>query len=233
DSAGVKKPAVPDVPEWPKIVLLEKEKNLIGIYLTAHPLDDYKLELKSFCSRDVALKDINNDIEKYKDREFIFGGMVTAAREGTSKNGNPYSTLTLSDYTDSYEFFFFGQDYVNFHKYCKTGLFLMVKGTVRTRYNSEAYEFKINHIELLSEARKNYVKSITLNIPLNKLNDAVIEEIENLTKNNKGKALLKFNVYDPESNLYVNLFSRTVKINLSDNFLQFFEEKKDIEYRIN
>ena len=233
DSAGVKKPDVPDVPEWPKIILLEKEKNLIGIYLTAHPLDDYKLEMESFCSREVALKDLNNDIEKYKDREFIFGGMVTAAREGTSKNGNPYSTLTLSDYTDSYEFFFFGQDYVNFHKFCKTGLFLMVKGTVRTRFNSEAYEFKINHIELLSEARKNYVKSVTLNIPLDKLNDKIIEEIEVLAKNNKGKALLKFNVYDPENNLQVNLFSRSTKVNLSDTFLKFFEEKKDIEYRIN
>ena len=232
-SAGVKKPEVPDVPEWPKIILLEKEKNLIGIYLTAHPLDDYKLELESFCSRDVALKDLNNDIEKYKDREFTFGGMVTAAREGTSKNGNPYSTLTLSDFTDSYEFFFFGQDYVNFHKYCKMGLFLMVKGTVRTRYNSEAYEFKINHIELLSEARTNYVKSVTLNIPLDKLNNSVIEEIERLAKNNKGKALLKFNVYDPESNLQVNLFSRTTKIDLTDKFLKFFKEKQDIVYRIN
>jgi DNA polymerase-3 subunit alpha len=233
NSAVVKKPDIPDVPEWPKIVLLEKEKNLIGIYLTAHPLDDYKLEMESFCSRDVALKDINNSIEKYKDREFTFGGMVTAAREGTSKNGNPYSTLTLSDYTDSYEMFFFGQDYVNFHKFCKMGLFLMVKGTVRTRFNSEALEFKVTHIELLSEARKNYVKSVTLHIPINKLDDSVIQEIEFLAKNNKGKALLKFNVYDPESNLHVHLFSRTTKIDLNDKFLKFFEEKNDIEYRIN
>jgi len=233
NSAVVKKPDIPDVPEWPKIVLLEKEKNLIGIYLTAHPLDDYKLEMESFCSRDVALKHINNSIEKYKDREFTFGGMVTAAREGTSKNGNPYSTLTLSDYTDSYEMFFFGQDYVNFHKFCKMGLFLMVKGTVRTRFNSEALEFKVTHIELLSEARKNYVKSVTLHIPINKLDDSVIQEIEFLAKNNKGKALLKFNVYDPESNLHVHLFSRTTKIDLNDKFLKFFEEKNDIEYRIN
>jgi DNA polymerase-3 subunit alpha len=232
-SSVVKKPAIPEVEEWPKIVLLEKEKNLIGIYLTAHPLDDYKLEIESFCSRDATLKDINSNIEKYKDREFIFGGMVTAAREGTSKNGNPYSTLTLSDYSDSYEMFFFGQDYVNFHKYCKMGLFLMVKGTVRTRFNSEAYEFKVTHIELLNEARKNYVKSVTVNIPLNRLDKAIIEEIDLMAKNNKGKALLKFNVYDPESNLHVNLFSRTKKINFSDTFLKFFEKKNDIEYRIN
>ncbi len=120
-SQVIKKPDIPQVEEWPKLILLDKEKNLIGIYLTAHPLDDYRLELESFCSREVALKDLNNDIEKLKGREFTFGGMVTAAREATSKNGNPFSTLTLSDYTDSYEFFFFGQDYVNFHNYCKPG----------------------------------------------------------------------------------------------------------------
>lgn len=232
-SSVVKRPAVPEVEEWPQIILLEKEKNLIGIYLTAHPLDEFRLEIDSFCSRDVSLRDIKNDIEKYKDRDFTFGGMVTTAREGTSKNGKPFSTLTLTDYNDNYEFFFFGQDYVNFHKYCKTGLFIMVKGTVKQRFNSETYEFKINHIELLSEARKSYVKSVTINIPLNELNESVIEEIENLAKNNKGQALLKFNVYDPENNMFIKLFSRSTRIDLSNSFLKYFSEKPDIGFRIN
>ena len=233
-SADVKKPITPDVEEWPKIILLEKEKSLIGIYLTAHPLDDYKVEIQNFCTRDVSLKDLKNDIEKYKERELTFGGMVTAAREGTSKNGKPFSTLTLSDYTDSMEFFFFGQDFVNFHKYCKTGLFILVKGMVKPRFNkSDTFEFKVLQIELLSEARKNYVKSVTVNIPLDKLNESMIEEIESLAKNNKGKALLKFNVYDPESNMYIHFFSRNTRIELTNHFLSYFEEKPDIGYRIN
>lgn len=91
----------------------------------------------------------------YKDRELAFGGMVTASREGTSRTGKPYSTLTLSDYTDAMEFFFFGQDFVNFHKYCKTGLFILIKGAVKPRYNqNDIFEFKVSHIELLSETRK-------------------------------------------------------------------------------
>ena len=232
-SSVVQKPSIPQVDEWPKIIFLEKEKNLIGIYLTSHPLDDYKLELDNFCSRDISLKDLNNDIEKYKDKDFTFGGMITAAREGNSKNGNPYSTLTLSDYTDSYELFFFGQDYVNFHNYCKTGLFVMVKGSVRQRYKSEYYEFKVSQIELLSEVRKNYIKNVTINLPLHKINKTVIEEIENLAKNNKGKALLKFNVYDLDNNMQIDMFSRTTKINLTDKFLQFFDKDLDITYRIN
>ncbi len=232
-SQVIKKPDIPPVEEWPKLVLLDKEKNLIGIYLTAHPLDDFRLELESFCSRDVTLKDLNNDIEKYKGREFTYGGMVTAAREATSKNGNPFSTLTLSDYTDSYEFFFFGQDYVNFHNYCKPGLFILVKGVVKQRFNSETYEFKISSIELLSEVRKNYIKTVTLNLPLHKLSEDIITQIEKMAKNNKGKSLLRFNVYDSDSNMDIQMFSRTSKISFSDEFLTFFEKDPDITYRIN
>lgn len=232
-SPEIKKPDIPQVEEWPKLILLEKEKNLIGIYLTSHPLDDYRLEIENFCSRDISLKDINNEIEKHKDKEFTFGGMVTAAREANSKNGNPYSTLTLTDYNDSYEFFFFGQDYVNFHKFCKTGLFIMVKGSVRQRFKSDSLEFKVTQIELLSEIRKNFIKSITVNLPLHKLNKPVIEQIERLAENNKGKALLKFHVFDPETNMQIEMFSRNTKIYFSNSFLQFFEEELDVAYRIN
>lgn len=230
---AIKKPDIPQVEEWAKLILLEKEKSLIGIYLTAHPLDDYRLEIESFCSRDVFLKDLNNDIEKYKGKDLAFGGMVTATREATSKNGNPFSSFTLSDYTDSLEFFLFGQDYVNFHKYCKTGLFLLVKGSVKQRYNGNSYEFKIAQIELLSEVRKNYVKSITLNLPINKLTESVVERIERMAVNNKGNTLLKFNIYNLENNMNVQMFSRTTKINLTDGFLKLFEEELNITYRIN
>jgi DNA polymerase-3 subunit alpha len=109
----------------------------------------------------------------------------------------------------------------------------MVKGSVKQRYNSEYYEFKVSQIELLSEVRKNYIKSVTINLPLHHLNERTIGEIELLAKNNKGRALLRFNVYDTENNMQIELFSRSTKINLSDSFLKFFDKKPDIGYRIN
>lgn len=230
---AVKKPEIPNVEEWPKIILLEKEKNLIGIYLTSHPLDDYRLEIENFCSRDITLKEIVSDIYKYKEREFTIAGIVTSFREGTSKNGNPFSTLTLTDYSDSAEFFFFGQDYVNFHNYCRTGLFLMVKGAVKKRFNSESWEFKINNIELLSEVRKNLVNSVTLSLPLNKLNAKLIERIDSLARTNKGKALLKFSIYNAEDGMEVSMFSRNTKIELTNSFIDLFDKELDIAYRIN
>ncbi len=230
----VQKPEIPKVEEWAKLIMLDKEKSLIGIYLTAHPLDDYKLEINNFCSRDVALKDINNDIERYRDKDLVFGGMVTAAREGQSKNGKMFATLTLSDYTDSKEIFFFGNDYVNFSKYCKTGLFIMAKGSVKPKYrDSNLFDFKVNSIELLSDVRSNYVKSVTINIPLSLLNENLVKTIDNMAREHQGKALLKFNVYDPESNMKLEMFSRTVKIFPSDTFLGFFDDQSDMSYRIN
>ena len=109
----------------------------------------------------------------------------------------------------------------------------MIKGTVKTRFNSDYYEYKVSGIELLSEVRETYVKSITVNLPLSKLNEHVVKAIENLVAENKGKALLKFNVYDPENNMHIEMFSRTARIHPSDKFLSFFDGQPDISYRIN
>jgi DNA polymerase III subunit alpha len=230
---SIKKPAIPPVKEWPQLILLEKEKSLIGIYLTAHPLDDYRLEMENFCTKGVTLKDINDQIEKYKDRELTFGGMVTEAGEGISKNGKPFSKLTLSDYSDSYQFFFFQQDFVDFGKFCKPGLFILLKGKVQKRYNSESLELRVNHVELLSEVRKNQIKNFTINIPLTMVNASVIHEIEKLMKKNKGNTLLRFSILDEETNNAVLLFSRNTKIQVSQDFFRFFEDHPEITYRIN
>ena len=230
---AVKKPELPPVEEWPRLILLEKEKSLIGVYLTAHPLDDYRLEIENFCTRGVGLKDLNEQIEKLKDRELTFAGMVTEASEGITKNGAPFSKLSLSDYTDSLQLYFFKQDYVEFGKYCKPGLFVLMRGRVQKRYNSEALEFKVSHMELLSEVRRNHVKSVTLTIPLWFINKQIVDKLETLAKEHKGNALLKFNVFDPETNRSIQLFSRNTKITMDNALLNFFDEHPEIVFRIN
>ncbi len=229
----VKRPEVPVIGEWPQFILLEKEKDVIGIYLTAHPLDEYRFELENFCTRGVSLKDMNERIEEFMDQEITFGGMVTDTGEARTKNGKPYSKLTLSDYTDSRQFFFFQNDYVEYGKYCKQGIFILIRGKVQKRYNSESLEFKVNHVELLSEARKKHVKSITLTIPLAQINEAIIDEIEHLMKKSKGNAMVRFAVFDEETENSVQLFSRNSRIEITDEILRFFEEHTEIGYRIN
>ncbi|MCL1822485.1 MAG: DNA polymerase III subunit alpha, partial [Prolixibacteraceae bacterium] len=228
----VKKPEAPNVEEWPKLILLEKERNLVGVYLTAHPLDDYKLEMEYFCSKEYSLKDLSERIEHLKNQNITFGGMVTEAFEGTAKNGLRYSKLTLADYQYSYQFVLFGQDYVDFSKYCKPGLFILMKGRVQKGYSGEL-RFDITHIELLSEARKNLVKSVTLTIPFDQINESVIEEMEKIFKRHKGNTLLKFNIYDAESGSNIKLFSRNIKIDPDNELFEFMEDNPWIVFHIN
>jgi DNA polymerase-3 subunit alpha len=230
---SVQKPEPPMVPEWVDLVLLEKERSLVGVYLTAHPLDKYKVEIDTLTTKDVSFKDLNNNIEVLKGREMTFVGMVSEARESFSKNGKPFSYIVLTDYTDSYKMFFFAKDYVEFGKYCKPGLYLMVRGVVQNRFGGDQLEFKVNRIELMDEIREKYFKSITIKIPLSSLTRERINEIGDLTLNSRGKALLKFDVWDPETKMMVNLFSRNTRIEITDDLLAYFEKHDDLAFKIN
>ena len=232
-SQSVQKPEPPMVQEWADLVLLEKERALVGVYLTSHPLDKYKTEIKSLVTKDVSIKDLNNGIEALKGREMTFAGMVTEARESFSKNGKPFCYMVLTDYTDSYKMFFFSKDYVEFGKYCKQGLFLMVRGQVQNRFGGEQLEFKVNRIELMDEVREKYFKSITVQIPLPVLTSQLVNELGDLTLNSKGKTLLKFDVWDPETKMMVNLFSRNTRIEITDELLAYFEKHDDLAFKIN
>ena len=221
------------VPEWADLVMLEKERALVGVYLTSHPLDKYKIEIKSLVTKEVSFKDLNNNIEALKGREMTFAGMVTEARESFSKNGKPFSYMVLTDYTDSYKMFFFAKDYVEFGKFCKPGLFLMVRGQVQNRFGGEQLEFRVSRVELMEEVREKYFKSITIQIPITTLTNQLVTELCDMTMNSKGKTLLKFDVWDPETKMMVNLFSRNTRIEITDELLAYFENHDDLAFKIN
>jgi DNA polymerase-3 subunit alpha len=232
-SQSVQKPEPQMIPEWADLVLLEKEKSLVGVYLTSHPLDKYRVEIDLLATKDVAFKDLNSNIDALKGRELTFVGMVTEARESFGKTGKPYSQIVLTDYTDSYKCFFFAKDYVEYGKYCKTGLYLLVKGVVQNRFGGDQLEFKVSKIELMDEIREKYFKSITVKIPLSALTGEIIGDLERMTANNKGKSLLRFDVYDIETNMMVNLFSRNTRIEITDELLAYFEKHDDLAFKIN
>jgi len=232
-SQSVQKPEPPMVPEWADLVLLEKEKALVGVYLTSHPLDKYKIEIETLASKDVGIKDLNNNIDALKGRELTLIGMVTEAREAFGKTGKPYSQIVLTDYTDSYKMFFFAKDYVEYGKFCKQGLYLMVKGVVQNRYGGDQLEFKVSKIELMDDIREKYFKSITVKMPLPAINAEMVAELDRLTQNSKGKSLLKFDIWDPETKLMVNLFSRNTRIEITNELLAYFEKHDDLVFKIN
>ena len=224
----VSKPKIPECEEWTTLEKLNKEKDLIGIYLSAHPLDDYRFEINNLCN--TTLSEFN-DMKKLNKKEIIVAGIVTDAQHKTTKTGNPYGTLTIEDFTDSYKLFFFSKDYLNLKNYFTPGYSLLLKGKIQPKYNSDELEFKVNSINILSEIRKE-IKSISLKIPLAGLTEEFGNELFKLADSNKGKTLLKFQIYDTVENVNIEMFSRTHHINLSDNFIDYLENNSGIDYKI-
>ena len=226
----IKTPDMPNCPEYSIIEKLNKEKEYIGIYLSAHPLDQYKLEMKHFIHH--RLKQLD-DLEAMKGREITIAGSVVATRRGTTKKGNPYAIMTMEDYSGSYEFAFFGNDFTEYLPYLEIGYFIMIKGRVQPRrYNQDELEIKINHISFLSELRDNLVNEVTLSVPLPAINQELITELTNLLLTNEGKVTLKFEVKDPETKNKVNFLSRSMRVDLNDDLIKYIEEHQELEMSI-
>lgn len=226
----VSKPVIPEVEEWPKLEKLNLEKELVGIYLSAHPLDDFKVEMEHFTT--AQLRDLNSDFDSFRNKEVKVGGIVTNAKNSFTKNNKPYGRLTLQDYTDSYEFFLFGRDYQEFRNYFHENLALLIKGKIQPRYNDpNQYEFKIKQIYLLSDVKEELVKSLNLKIFLEDINEEIVEQINSYTKP-KGKVMLRFNIVDASDNISLDMFSRAKKVDLSDELVDYLEKNSAIQYTL-
>ncbi|OFX88367.1 MAG: DNA polymerase III subunit alpha [Bacteroidetes bacterium GWF2_33_16] len=231
DTIEISKPPVPSVNEWQKLETLNREKEIIGVYLSAHPLDDFKLEIDNFSN--ASLSELN-ELGRLRGKELSVAGIVTEIKHGTSKNGNPYGFLTIQDYTDSFRFALFGKDYQDLRKYCYMDYPLLIKGNIQPKlYKEDELEFKIKSMMLLGEVRNNLVKSICITMPLQIIKPELITEIKEVALKNKGKAQLKFKVVDSEENISINLFSRTERIDISNELIAFLNKKSDIHFSIN
>ena len=214
-------PSLPMVETWSNLELLHKEKEVIGFYISGHPLDNFRFEMNQFCPNKInQLK----DLEKYKDKELTIGGMVSSASHKMSRNGKPFCSFVIEDFTDSKELVLFGQDYVNFKQYLETGFFLFVRGRAQERYNqSGLLEFKITSMELLSELRDKLVRSITIHVQLSELSEKFVsrlmEVVKENSKQNSKKCNLQVNVIDKDENSFVKLPSRKFRICPDDSFI--------------
>ncbi|WP_108822233.1 DNA polymerase III subunit alpha [Dysgonomonas sp. Marseille-P4361] len=230
-SFDIARPEIPKVEKWSDLERLNKERELIGIYLSAHPLDEYKLILNYVCN--LGMADIE-DKEAFKNKEVSFGGLVSAIREGMTKRGKPYMIIRIEDFTGSGEIPLFGDDYINFGKYGHVGLYVYIKGRIQgRRYDENQMELKINSIQLLPDVKDSLIEKITITLPLHDMNNQMVDELSTLTKNNPGNSLLYFQVVDGEKNLKVDLFSRSMKINVRQELVDYLVDNENILFKIN
>jgi len=226
---NVSKPEIPYAPEWSQMEMLSKEKELIGIYLSSHPLDSFRVAIKKVCN--ATLGDFENT-KSMNGKEIRVAGIVTEVEHRTGKNGNPFGFLTLEDFTDSYRFVLFGKDYLNFKSYLTPNYMVMITGRNQPRFkDSTDIEFKISSITMLAEVQENMAKSIAIKVPVTTISDALIRELMSLSENNKGNAALCFLVYEPETKIWVQMASKTHKVNISDQLVNYLDSHS-LEYKI-
>ncbi|MFW5645615.1 MAG: hypothetical protein ACOCZL_06845, partial [Bacteroidota bacterium] len=210
---------------------INKEKELIGMYLTAHPLDRFKPEILSLCNTD--LYSVNNDLAAFTGKEIVFPGIVKSFREGISqKNNQPFGNAVLEDYTDTYQLGLWRNDFVKFKGFFVPGVSLLIKAGVEeweSRDGRKGISLRLRTIHLLSEVRNELIKEVNLKLDLKNLSDDLIEGIKAFvkkpSKNNPGK-LLKFMIVDTETNIRLDFFSRNQFIDLTDEFFSFVEENE-------
>ena len=228
---AIAKPEIPKAERWSDLERLNKEKELVGIYLSAHPLDEYRIILQYVCNTGMAEL---NDKESLIGREILAGGIVTGFREGTTKTGNPFGILKVEDFTGSGEIALFGQDYIEYSKYGKPGMYLLISGKMEARkYNDKIFDFRISSIKLLPNEKDKLIENIRITVPIHDLDEPMINELSTLIKNNPGNSLLYFRVVDGSNNIALNLFSQKVKLRITKELIDYLTESETIDFKIN
>jgi DNA polymerase-3 subunit alpha len=225
------RPEASPCPDWPKLEKLNREKEVIGIYLSAHPLDEFKLEINTFTT--ATLADLQN-LSEWNERDVVVAGIVTDTKNGIGKNGKPYGSFTLQDYTDSFRFIMFDKEYLEFSKFFITGYYLLVKGRIqKRRFRDDELEFHIKTLNLLSSVKDELIKSVTLKINPENISKEMINEMMELIKENKGETELRFMLYDPEDKIALSMFSRTIRVRLNNDLISFLDDYPGLEYKVN
>ena len=224
----IQAPTVPVSLDWSQIQTLNYEREMMGLYLTAHPLDEYKLIIDNMCKKQLA--DLA-DLQPLKDQEFCVAGLVVAAQpELKTRTGKSFGKLTLEDYNSSYEFAFFGKDYENFRKFIYSNYYLMVRCKVQPRPfqkegEEERLEVKVLAITQLDEVRETMIKELTVQMPVEELTDRFIEDFTTLVKKNKGNTTLRMLLYDREG-VALRMFSKRYRIDVSQEIVDYLNEQE-------
>ncbi len=229
DSVEISKPEIPFAETWGTLERLNKEKDLVGIYLSSHPLDDYYIILNHVCN--ATMKELSEDKESLKGKNLIMGGLVTNFRQGISKKGQHFGVMKIEDYSGSAEIFLFGDDYINFGKYGIPNMYLLIRGKVQGRWgNEDNLDLKIASVEQLPAVKDRLIEKFTVHLPLLSIDGDLTAGLSSLIKGCPGETSLYFSVLD--ENRVVVMKAGQSKFSVSRSLVQYLEER-EMKFTIN
>ena len=230
--ADIPKPEIPEGGTWSTLERLNRERELVGIYLSAHPLDDYALILSEFCNTKAA--EMENP-QALVGRKITLGGVVSdPPRTGFTKKGSPFGVAKIEDFSGTAEMFFMGEEWIKKQNYFIPGNFLYIKGSCQPRkWDQTKYDFVVDSIELMPEIKDEMVKSITISFDIMSLDEELYTGLLEYIQSHPGNSKLMFKIKDYEQEFTLELTSKRYDIEVTNEFIEFLKTRENIEYKLN
>ncbi len=236
-TSGMSKFSIPVVEAWGDLQKLRHEQEVVGFYISGHPLDSFRLEMDNFCTCTLEkVMDIPEEMTHpiYLGKDISIAGIVTSVMERVSKRGSPFVIFKIEDYRGSLEMLLGGDDMVRMKNYLQVGNFLYMKGKVQSRYyNEDQFEFKIANIQLLTEIREKMCKEVKVQCMLDNIDEQFVKLLNDALKVHPGKCTLSLSILDPESRLEVQMLSRTYQVDASNELFDTLKVLEGVELSLN
>jgi DNA polymerase-3 subunit alpha len=240
DMGGVEiqTPPVPDCEAWSTMELLKRERELVGIYLSAHPLDDYAVVLNHMCN--LHCPQIGREMDKKafaSIEELTFGGIVTSVSQRWTKTNKPFGIVTIEDFEGQGELALFGEDWTKWQSMLQEEyhIYITAQCVQRFRNNPDAYDMVIKKIEFLSDVKEKSIEKFTVYMDSTMFNDAQLTDLETTLKNSTGNVPLYINIHDAKNNTNIQLYSRNITVDVNKKLLTSLDEmaEQGVRYGIN
>src|SRR5690606_21903612 len=231
----IPEPVVAPCEEWGTMEKLKREKEVVGIYISGHPLADFKAEMNYFCTAKVS--DFNN-LETFVNREMAFGGVISGVQHRTSKMGKGWASFTVEDYWDAFEFKIFGEEYLKYQHFLVPNNFVYIKAMVKEGWTNRETGVKaeprlqFTNFQLLHDVMDIYATKLTIQLDINDLKGEQIDTLKDIFKAHRGDHNLNFVVYEMKEQVKVSMSSRKQKVKISQELLEVLEEVQ-VHYKLN
>jgi DNA polymerase III, alpha subunit len=235
DAIEIAQPPIPKADRWPSVEKLNNERELIGIYLSAHPLDDYSVIMNNMCNTHIEEIGRGADLEKLSERdEITFGGIITSVNERFSqKTGKPFGIVTIQDFKNSGELTLFGDDWMRWNGLMKENYTIFITAKCQPRYrNSNLFELKIQNVEQLYDVKKHRLEKFTIMMDTSTVDDRTVSELVSLVERNEGDTQLYFELHTADQ-ASVTLHYRNKGVDVDRSLLDFIANEENMEYKIN
>jgi len=220
-------PKVEPIEPFSEIEKLHFEKEVVGVYISGHPLDNFRFEMETFCN--TPINELNN-LDDKEGKEAKVGGIVASVEHKFTKTGKPFGKMVVEDYSGKYEFVMWSEDYMKFKSFLMPGIFLYVEGNiVRKNWGDLSLEFKIRSMDLLNELGMKRAKGIQIRMPAKLINEDIISQIESICNEYSGSTPFYISLTDPKENITLELLSRKMRVKPVNELVKKMREIPNVE----